>query len=103
MPKVVVEVADSFSAFGKDFAIGEIIADSVFSGWPDGTVEKRLANGFLKHKVVPDVPKPEVDLSDLEALNSEELIAIGSQFGLVLDPELSDEEKVTRIRIIAGA
>lgn len=103
MPKIVVEVADDFSAFGTDYAIGDILPDSEFAAWPDGTVENRLKNGFLKHRVLPDTPKPVLDLSDLEAQTSEELIEIAAAYGVKIDEEVPDLEKIRRIRLIAEA
>lgn len=103
MPKIVVEVADGFSAFGKDYAIGDILPDSEFAAWPDGTVENRLKNGFLKHRVLPDTPKPILDLSDLEAKTSDELIELALEYGVEIAESVPDLEKIRRIRLIAEA
>ncbi len=51
-----------FVAWGKAFGPGEEIPQDVASHWPEGTLETRLANGFIKQET-----RVEKDAADLEA------------------------------------
>lgn len=43
-----LRVKESFTAFGREFVGGEIVASDELSGWPAGVMERRMAEGFLE-------------------------------------------------------
>ncbi len=55
-----------FVAWGKAFGPGEEIPQDVASQWPEGTLETRLANGFIKQEIKQET-RVEKDAADLEA------------------------------------
>lgn len=48
-----------FSAFGKDYGIGDIIPKKDYTVWPDETLPNRLNHGFVKYDTVEVADKAE--------------------------------------------
>jgi hypothetical protein len=47
---VKLKVKESFEAFDKNYPAGSTLDLTDTKGWPQGTLERRLANGFLEYE-----------------------------------------------------
>lgn len=47
---VKLKVKESFSAFGADYFAGSAFDVLETKNWPDGALQRRLANGFLEYE-----------------------------------------------------
>lgn len=65
--RTALVVGNTFSAFGKTYLPGAEIAPEDCVKWPDGTLERRMANGFIVSRVVESPVTPQTEGADLLA------------------------------------
>jgi hypothetical protein len=83
-------VTHEFNAGGVQYSVGDVVAPEAPAAWPEGALEARLENKFLKFVTVPveAVPTPEPDLiTQLEAMSKSELAELAASHGLTLNKD----------------
>lgn len=74
----ILTILQQFSSFGIDFPAGAIIDSAITETWPEGTLDRRLDNKFLKF-VGSDVTHVLAEVTDLNGAKVLQYVPIGSE------------------------